>query len=44
MKIVEKYFLQKFGQKHEKLLTIFCEYFELGALRRCVNLVDLEKY
>ena len=23
-------------------MTNFCEYFELGAVRRCVNLVDLE--
>ena len=26
-----------------KVLTNFCEYFELGAVRRCVYLVDLEK-
>ena len=29
--------------KIRKRLTTFCEYFELGAVRRCVNLVDLEK-
>ena len=22
----------------------FCEYFEFGAVRRCVNLVDLEEF
>ena len=29
--------------KVQKRLTNFCEYFEFGAVRRCVNLVDLEK-
>ena len=24
-------------------LTKFCEYFEFGAVRRCVNLVDIDK-
>ena len=24
-------------------LTNFCEYFEFGAVRRCGNLIDLEK-
>ena len=44
MKIVEKQgFLQKFKQKCEKSLTIFCEDFEFGAVRRCANLVDLAK-
>ena len=43
-KIVEKSgFLQKFEQKCKKSLTIFCEDFEFGAVRRCANLVDLAK-
>ena len=29
--------------KIQKSSTNFCEYFELGAVRRCVNLVDLER-
>ena len=28
---------------NSKTFDEFCEYFELGAVRRCVNLVDLEK-
>ena len=36
-------FFQTFEQNFEKSLTNFCEYFELGAVRRCVNLVDLER-
>ena len=44
MKIVEKSgFLQKSEQKCEKSLTNCCEDFEFGAVRRCANLVDLEK-
>ena len=44
MKIVEKSgFLQKSEQKCENSLTNFCEYFELGAVRRSVYLVDREK-
>ena len=31
------------SNKIRQSLTKFCEYFELGAVRRCVNLVDLEK-
>ena len=44
MKIVEKSgFLEKSEQKCEKSLTNFCKDFEFGAVRRCANLVDLEK-
>ena len=44
MKIVQQYdFLQKFEQKFEKSLTKFSEKCELGAVRRYVNVVDLEK-
>ena len=44
MKSVEKSgFLQKSEKKCEKSWTIFCEYFEFGAVRRCANLVDLAK-
>ena len=35
-----------FGNSNEsskKFLANFCEYFEYGAVRRCANLVDLEK-
>ena len=35
--------LQKSEQNCEKSLTIFCEYFEFGAVRRCATLVDLAK-
>ena len=47
MKIVENDDLsQKFEQKYEKSSTIFSNtgYFEFGAVRRCVNPVDLEKW
>ena len=30
--------------KIRKRLTNFCEYFEFGAVRRCANLIELEKY
>ena len=44
MNIVEEQgFLQKSEQKCEKSLTNFCEYFEFEAVRRCANIVDLEK-
>ena len=44
MKIVEKQcFFAEIKKKNRKRLTIFCEYFEFGAVRRYVNLVDLEK-
>ena len=44
MKIVEKSrFFAEIRTKIRKRLTNFCEYFELGAVRRCVNLVDLVK-
>ena len=44
MKIVEKsLFFAEIRTKFRKKLTNFCEYFEMGAVRRCVNLVDLEK-
>ena len=43
IKIAEKNFLQKFEQKKYISLTKFCEYFEFGAMRRCANLVALEK-
>ena len=33
----------KIRTKIRKSLTNFCEYFEFGAVRRCVYLVDLEK-
>ena len=36
-------FLLKFQQKSEKSLTKICEDFELRAVQRCGNLVDLEK-
>ena len=40
-------FLQTFGQKllqkYEKKFDEFCEYFELGAVRNCVTLLDLGK-
>ena len=46
MNIVEKkinFFLVDIRTKIRNSLTKFCEYFELGAVRRCVNRVDLEK-
>ena len=44
MKIVEKSgLLQKSEQKCEKSLTISCEDFEFGAVRKCENIVDLAK-
>ena len=44
MKIVQKSrFFAEIRTKFRKSLTNFCEYSELGAVRRCVNLVDLEK-
>ena len=46
MKIVEKIQMMIFcrnSNKIRKSLTNFCEYFEFGAVRRCVNLVDLEQ-
>ena len=33
----------KKSNKNTKKIDDFCEYFELGAVRRCVNLVDFEK-
>ena len=30
-------------RKNKEKLTKFCEYLELGEVRRCVTLVDLEK-
>ena len=44
MKIVEKSrFFSEIRTNFRKSLTNFCEYFEFGAVLRCVNLVDLEK-
>ena len=44
MKIVENTdFAEIRAKMRKKSLTNFCEYFEFGAVRRCVNLVDLEK-
>ena len=43
MKTAEKYFFAEIPTKIRNNLTKFCEYFEFGAVRRCVNLVDLEK-
>ena len=44
MKIVEKLgFFAEIRTKIRKRFTSFCEYFDLGAVRRYVNLVDLEK-
>ena len=44
MIIVEKHcFFAEIRTKIQKSLTNFCEYFEFGAVRRYVNLVDLEK-
>ena len=44
MKVVKKsWFFAEIRTKFRKSLTNFCEYFELGAVRRSVNLVDLEK-
>ena len=43
-KIAEKSrFLLKFQQKYEKSFIKICEDFELRAVQRCDNLVDLEK-
>ena len=43
MKVVEnKDFCRNSKQKYEKF-DEFCEDFELGAVRRCASLVDLEK-
>ena len=36
-------FCRKSSKITKKRLTIFCEYFEFGAVRRCANLVDLAK-
>ena len=44
MKIVENQcIIVEIRTKIHKSLTKFCEYFELGAVRRFVYLVDLEK-
>ena len=44
MKVVEKYdFFTEIRTKIRKSLTKFCVDFEFGGVRRCVNLVDLEK-
>ena len=43
MRIVEQRFFSELRTKIRKRLTNFCEYFGLGAVRRYVNLVDLEK-
>ena len=43
-KIVEKkLFFAEIQRKIRKSLTNFCEDFEFGAVRRCLDLVDLEK-
>ena len=36
-------FFSEFRTKIRKSSMNFCEYFELGEVRRCVNLIDLEK-
>ena len=44
MKIVEKEWIcAEIRTKIRKSLTHLCEYFEFGAVRRCVHLVGLEK-
>ena len=37
------FFSPEIRTKVRQSLTNFCEYFEFGAVRRCANLVDLEK-